>query len=465
MERKMHTRFLKLLYQCLFFCFVVMFTSMAMATSVPNTSSNPRTFLGPSASLSVTKSMSEDSAFSLAGEGGPKIIRLDGTLGWELSYYQRIKATAEFLRENLTYSFFDGRQSAWMNQGAFGVDYQYDFHETVPYNTKLDLAAYVSHAPSRNLGTSSGVYNNQGAPTNYTVVHRVAGSNAAGVSPGVIVTPWEGTSVGLQVNYDSVRYNTINRSSANAKGLGGTVFLNQNIVDDVDLGLSGAVRAPYNDYEANISWGNIPCYSGLWKFKIYGAYTIGKNSLPTTYDIGIGADFLADAFEQVQTTPPPQPMPHYKDMRYKDMKPIYKDQGIVPPVEWEETEATNKDLLKWTSIPAVRIPTVLTVTDGKLNMNLICVAPTLLAAILNQGLIVGPPYSFNVAPNFSGTSLTFALNFPVGCTNGGPVNCNVCASISGSTVTVTNVCDDITMSITASNQCGSVTSNTFTAFT
>lgn len=453
-----------------FFCFVVL-SSMAMATSIPNTSNNPRTFLGPSASLSITKSMSEDSAFSIAGEGGPKIVRLDGTLGWDLNYYQRIKASAEFLREKLTYSFFDGRQSAWMNQGALGLDYQYDFRETVPYNTKIDLAGYLSHAPSRNLGTSSGVFNNHGVLTNYTVVHRIAGSNGAGVSPGVTITPWEGTDIGFKVNYDSVRYDTIYRHSANAKGFGGTVFLNQNIVDDVDLGLSAAVRAPFNDYEGNISWGNIPYYDGLWRFKIYGAYTIGKNTLPTTYDIGIGADFLADAIEHVQSAPPPPSMPLYKDMRYKDMPRVYKDQGIVPPAEWENIAALNIALLKWVAVPAVRMPTVLTVADGKVTTTAVavCVPPSFTGCIGNGGFCdidFGTPFTYDLTANFSGSDLTFTITATTPANNGS-------LTISGSTLIGNGPAGGggsppfypggsfSAVTITATNACGSAVSNTF----
>jgi hypothetical protein len=293
----------------------LLFSGGAFAIAIPNTSSNPKSFLGPSLALSFTKGVTENTAVSIGGEGGPRIIRVDGTLGWEWTYYQRIKLTAEFLKEKLTYSFFDGRTKQWMDQGALGLAYQYDFHQTVPYGIKLELGGYVAHAPSRNLGTSSGSFiDKNGNLQFYTFQRRIAGSNSAGVAPGVILTPQTGTDIGLLVNYDSVRYATVNRSSADAKGLGGTIFLNQAINDNLSFGLSGAVRAPFNEYQGNISWGNVP-YHGTWIFRLYGDYAIGKNTLPTTYNIGLGADYLMDVERVQMPASPPPPMPQCHDSK------------------------------------------------------------------------------------------------------------------------------------------------------
>lgn len=416
-------------------------TTAATANTI-TTPSQPKTFLGPSLQLSATKGLSENTAFSVLGEGGPRNMRVGGTLGWGMTYYQRLKMSAELLRQKITYQFYDGPQHPWVSQVALGIDYQYDFHETAPIDTQFDVAGYVSHAPSKNLGVASS--------SAYITGRRIAGSTAVGVSPGVTVSPWYGTSVTMRLNYDSIRYNTVNRSSANTRGWGGTVGLTQMISDDVNLNLSASRRQPFNDYQADIAWGNIPYY-GMWTFKVFGEYTVGKNSLPSTYNVGIGADYLIGTPER-QSAPvrqmPVKSRAVYKDRVYKDA--VYKDQ-IIPPVEWNEDDNINQDLLKWTSIPAVRMPRVITITDENL-----CVAPTKLADIPDQGTIVFPPYTFDVSPYFSGTNLTYTVNgAPVG--NG---------SISGSIVSINNSTGDLVgISITASNSCGSVTSNNFTAFT
>jgi|GEM_PF-1115709 len=456
MDRKIVSRFA--LFSTL------LFSCVAFATSIPNNSPNPKTFLGPSLSLSVTKGISEDTAFSIAGEGGPKLMRVSGTLGWELTYYQRLKATAEFLREKLTYSFYTGRVNEWMNQGALGLAYEYDFHDAIPYDTKLSLSGYVAHAPSKTLSTQNVTFiNSMGASQSETVARRIAGSNAAGVSPGVTIVPWEGTSATLQVNYDSVRYDTSNGAASDAKGVGGTVSLSQALSEDVSLGLSAGVRAPFNDYEGNITWGNVPYY-GTWQFKVYGAYTIGKQALPTTYNIGFGVDYFVDV-ERYRVSPasaPPMPRINgYKDApAYKDM-PVYKDQ-IVPPVEWEDAEALNKNLIRWTAIPAVRIPTVLTRTDQLVS---VCVPPTVTAF---DDIDTGSPFSLALNTHFTGTNLTYTIDYHGSANNGslyvsnGNLIGNGQAGGGGSPPFYPLPFGLYpAISITATNACGSVTSNTF----
>ena len=41
---------------------------------------------------------------------------------------------------------------------------------------------------------------------NFIDNRRIAGSNAAGISPGLSIMPWSGGRIGAAVNYDNVRY-------------------------------------------------------------------------------------------------------------------------------------------------------------------------------------------------------------------------------------------------------------------
>lgn len=462
-------------------------TTAAIATSIPNTSSNPKTFLGPTAHLSVTKAMSDNTAFSVLGEAGPRNWRVGGTLAWEIDYYQRFKTSVEFLSQKITYSFFDGRTSPWVNQGALGVDYQYDFHEAAPYSTQLDLAAYLSHAPSKTLGTDNSAYiNNVGTLVPFSLARRIAGSSAAGVSPGVTFSPWYGTSTNVRLNYDDVRYDNKYRSSVTAKGLGGTIRIDQMLVEDVILGVSAAVRQPFNNYQADLSWGNVPYY-GLWVFKIFGAYTIGKNSLPTTYNVGVGADYLIGADNRLpsavdpstyrtrssssaaavipvaaNTTADPATTSSMRDFkgeaqhRYKDR--VYKD-VIVPPVEWEETDNVNTGLLKWAADPAIYMPQVLAISEERLILPPICTPPTFSGTILDfpADANPGPPWSYPVGSFFSGQNLIYTVNVIV-------PDPGITFAMSGSTLIIDTIIGFSTtpqVSITATNGCGSVTSNVF----
>lgn len=405
-------------------------------------SAQPRTFLGPTAHFGVVKTITDDSAFALAGDVGAKNLRASGTIGWEFDYHQRVKGTAEYLRQKLTYSFFDGQQDEWVGQAAAGVDYQYDFRQVEPFNTLLDLSAYYSHSPSKGLGVTS-------TPSG-TFYKRIAGANAFGVGPGISIATLDGTTAGLALNYDNVHYDTKNRSALTVKGLGGTVNLGQAITDDVKIGASAAIRKPYNNYGATISYGNIEYY-GLWSLSAFGDYTIGKSTLPSSYNVGIGADYFIDA---TNDTLPPQPQPQSRPSpkQYKD----YKDYKDMPPLVWVQPEVVDKDLLTWVGVPAVRIPTVYTVVDQK------CVggaAPRLVSPIPDLSIATPPPVTYNIAPYFSGNNLTYTISV---VDHNSPTDSTV--TISGSVITMDWAIwgIDSTITVTASNGCGSV-SSTFTA--
>lgn len=410
------------------------------ALAVNSAFAQPRTFLGPIAHLGVVKSITDNSAFALAGEAGPKNLRASGTIGWEFDYNQRMKATAEYLTQKLTYGFSTGQQSEWMGQSAIGANYQYDFRQVDPFNTLLDLSAYYSHSPSKGLGattTSGGTTYNQ----------RIAGANAFGVAPGISLASLYGTTAGVELNYDNVHYNTKNRSALTVKGLGGTVRLGQAITDDVSVGASAAIRQPYNDYDANIRFGNVDFY-GLWSLNAFGGYTIGKSTLPSSYNVGLGADYFIDAHNndelpKVQQSSKPMPQQKYKD--YKD----YKD---MPPLVWQDPEIVDMDFLNWVSVPAVKIPNVYTVPDER------CVAPRFVGAIPNKHVTTAT-YSIDLADFFQENPNAFVFSVK----RNGVTYDSSDYTIVGTTLTFINSgsVNDGSFVVTASDGCGSASSNSF----
>ncbi len=417
--------------------FIVALVIMGAAFSAIPNNSDPTTFLGPTARLGVTKAMTDDSAYSVAGEVGLRNLRLGGTIGWEFDYNQRIKASAELLRQKITYAFFDGNYDPWVNQGAVGLAYQYDMRNVEPFNTMFDLSGYYSHAPSSTLGQSSGTYVDSGGITrNYTNVRRLAGSNGVGVSPGITFVTIDGTRAGLELNYDHVTYDTTYRSGLQGTGLGGTVKLSQEITDDVKLGASAAIRKPFNNYQADLSVDNLTYY-GTWIVKLFGAYTKGKNTLPNTYNVGIGADYLIDA-DCHNPVPIARPQPRYKDSKFKD-QPVYKDTAVY----YEDPQTFDKDFLSWVSVPAVYIPQVLVVPDQ-------CNVPTFNGPIPDEEDDV---YIVQLSQYFVGSNLTFAVTH--GATSG-----SATVELTGSQLTITggNVSSIV---VTATNGCGSASSNAF----
>lgn len=221
------------------------------SASIDNTN-QPTTFLGPTVEASYTHLLSQKTAVSFAGEAGVKNFRLGGTLGWTLVENQRIKLSGEYLTQDLTYSFLSGNTNQWVQQGAIGADYQYEFLNHA-YKPQFDLSVYYSNAPSKNLNPATITYQGLSNVINY---RRIAGSNAGGISPGITVQPWHGGKVGVALNYDDVVYETHYLPSDNPIGFGGTAHLDQMLTNNLSLGLLAAVRQPFNNYEANLIVGH-----------------------------------------------------------------------------------------------------------------------------------------------------------------------------------------------------------------
>ena len=313
--------------------------SVCANASVPNTNSHPTTFLGPSAKGAFTTTINSDTAYSVAAEVGVKNFRAGGTVGWELQANQRLKLSAEYLWQKLNYSFFAGNTQQWVKQGALGVDYQYDLGFT--YNPQFDLRSYLAYAPNKSLHSLSGTFiNNAGVSQAFMDNRQIAGSSAFGLSPGITIEPWIGTKVGANANYDNVRYDKKHSPNQDAKGFGVTVHLDQALSEDVNLGLLASVRQPYNNYQASLAWANAP-YMGDWIIGIDGAYTSGKNTLPSSYNVGLTASYAFD-----------QRCDKGKPARYKGMKAAVDVR-------------VHDNLLAWTATPAGHMPEVLAVPDEK----------------------------------------------------------------------------------------------------
>src|SRR3990167_5723138 len=111
MDDNMHKR-----YQYLFY--LVTTTALVAMTSVysdvPNTITNPTSSLAPIAAFNYTGDISPSFAYNLLGEGGAYHLRANGTLGFALYDYNRIKITTEYLAQDVTYSFFAGNSREWV---------------------------------------------------------------------------------------------------------------------------------------------------------------------------------------------------------------------------------------------------------------------------------------------------------------------------------------------------------------
>lgn len=259
--------------------------------ALPN-NDHPTTTIGPILRASFTNPLTDTSGYSFAGEAGWNAYRLGGSVGWQLWTKHRLKFSAEYLWQKITYAFFDGNLHRGENQSAFGLGYEYDASHLMRFKPLFDLSIYYSQAAGDSVGTDTGFMNTAGT-ISYTDIQRVSSSNTSGVAPGVSIFPWWGTKAGINLNYDNVRYNMRYESKPDVRGLGGTLHLQQFLTDKIALQLSAAFRKPYNHYQADIGWNLIPYY-GAWAVKLGGGYIIGKHQLPTTYMFGLAIDYSLD---------------------------------------------------------------------------------------------------------------------------------------------------------------------------
>lgn len=410
-----------------FLAFTLLLTSHFAHALTNPPGSSPKTFLGPILQLSRQDTFTENTGFAVLGEAGPKNFRASGTLGFISTPHQRFKLSAEYLWQNITYAFFSGDSSQWVSQGALGLAYEADVPNDHRFQTQFNVSGFLSHAPSKNLSTEMGTYLNDNVVTNFMDFRRIAGSNAGGVSPGVTVQPWEGGKLNLNLNYDSVRYDTVYVENQDAKGLGGTVSLNQALMHNFDLNALASVRAPFNQYEADLGW-TTDTSLGEWRLGLGSTLVIGKNTLPSTYNLTLIANYL-----------PNQPQP--RSTRAKI-------------AAWR--------FIDWLAKPAVYLPQVLAIPDERIAN---CGALPSIINIIGDNVPpsgdigIEGPFSIPLNVIFAGENLTYTVNY-----NGQPNN--------GSVVVVNGVLignnnypagQYTNISVTARNECGAITSNLFNA--
>lgn len=392
--------------------------------AIPNTD-DPSTFLGPILKGSYSDSINEDFAYSVLGEAGIKNYRANGTLGAKIDAVNRVKLSGEYLRQKINYAFFSGNSKEWVEQAALGANFQHDLGRSY-YSAQLEVGAYVSHAPNKNLSTVTGQYIDQGAVVVFSDPRRIAGSNAAGVAPGVSFRPWPTAKTGFALNYDSVQYDTTSPYNQDAIGLGGTFTFNQALTDSLMLGLTAAVRQPFNNYQANLTWAKIPQLES-WAFGIDGAYTVGKNTLPSTYNVGLNIRYVGSDVSDQDSS---------RDRRFA-------------------LRGSSSEFVQWTAEPAIYLPQVLAIVDKRVTLG--CTAIPVLIGSLDTVFVSGIIPPINTAAVFSGANLHYSITVTPPLTGGSVITIDATTGVITGNVTT----DGYAVVVTATNSCGSVSSNSF----
>lgn len=312
------------------------------ADTVPN-DDQPTTFLGPTIAGNFVSSIGSDSAYSIFGEAGGRNFRAGLTFGWNVGKNQRFKATGDYLWQRLDYGFFSGDEDYTAQQGSVSAAYQYDLADP-RFQSKIGINGYFSYALDKSIGIITGQYLTPSQTLQpYSDLRRTTGARGRGISPAFSLVPWHGAVLTGEVNYDNVGYDQDYIKDRDAIGVGGTIRLDQAITQQVSFSGYAAVREPFNDYFASFQWSSLPCAS-QWVLGLFGEYTIGKLTLPTTYNVGISIDYFFDK-RRVSTTLP----------------------GLKDPLPPQLTESDQ--LLEWTNKPSVRLPIVYSVRDDEVTLS------------------------------------------------------------------------------------------------
>lgn len=310
--------------------FIFLCSSSSVFAAVPNQTHPNARFLGPILRGTVTGPLTYTSAFSFGAEAAQDNLRASGTFGWEIYNKHHLKFSAEYLWQELDYAFFAGNNNGNVTQGAVGADYWYAIPTSSSLRPGFTMNAFYARAGNIRIATPSGLFvNSVGDIESYTNVQTVAGSNASGFSPGIRVQPWWGTEALVKLNYDRVHYNTHNNVSPNVRGFGGTLYLNQHLTNHLVLEGLAANRKPFNFYQAAIAWRDSPC-DNAWTLKLGSSYTQGKNTLPSSYNLGVTFDYFLD---------------------------------VVP--EFRNNAHIKEQFLHWMATPAVYMPEVLAIPDDQ----------------------------------------------------------------------------------------------------
>jgi len=208
-------------------------------------------------------------AFGVLGEGGMSNSRLSGTFAFSLNCRESMKASFDYLTQELKYFDRRCRHKQWMNQVAGGGVYRHQFWHT--FFKDLCFGGYYSNAKSKLLEHSK---------------KRIDGSNYASGNVALGFRLWRGAEAAISGLYDHVEFRRSKGHKENISGFGYGLWFEQFLYRTFRLELKGELRRPYDFAEAKVKW-SARTYAGLFTFGIFSNYTNGKKGIPTVTTAGI----------------------------------------------------------------------------------------------------------------------------------------------------------------------------------
>src|SRR5262245_15896550 len=145
------------------FISILFFLNTAYAAKIPN-SDHPNAFLGPTVRGTFNHLLTDYMGYSIAGELGRGNYRAGAGVAWNIAEGSRLKLSADFLRQNITYSFFDSNTGQWVKQETAGLAYQFQFSDIL-YQPEFNFDAYGLYSQSKDISTGQGTFVNNAGET------------------------------------------------------------------------------------------------------------------------------------------------------------------------------------------------------------------------------------------------------------------------------------------------------------
>lgn len=281
-------------------------------------------------------SLDSEHAAALEFDLGPKVQRINTTYGFAINDKNRLKLTAEYLREDLDFEFYTGDTTQWIGQGAFGATYQYVLDSSWLKN--LSLNSHYSSAQSKNLSTQIISYDDGSTLSDY---RHIAGGKDLNGNADIGLALWRNSLLTLGPDYDRVRYDTKYdiQSGNDAQGWGGHAHLAQGLKHNVSLDLDSTLSQVYHIYGAALNW--------VWHSNHKAAFSTGYNS-SYTQDRTAQRNFWINSLTLNIVWDPVQ------SSYSQETRAETADSNLTP-------------LLSWVQTPAVYMADVLAISDERIN--------------------------------------------------------------------------------------------------
>lgn len=237
--------------------------------------------------LDYVQMLSESVGISIKTGLGPRERRANITAGFAITPNQQIKATYEYLAQDLDFNFTTGTTREWVDQNAFGAAYQYLLRNEILHS--IELSGYTVRANSKNL--SDVVYNVQTAgneTTSYDVNYRrIAGGTENTVEAALKMLLTKHTSLTVGGGYSSLSYDTQYEDNQAKKTIAYQTHLTHLLSDKFKLmtGIDSTASGTTQTAELRHIFNNI-------ELSLKGEH-MSSDSLPSSNSMTVGISYPA----------------------------------------------------------------------------------------------------------------------------------------------------------------------------